>query len=60
MKTWKKKYRIKDDAKVFIVIGGYEYLKESLKKRGWIQNNISNSPCFDLKWTMSYKDIDHE
>ena len=34
-------------------------MKKSLKKRGWIENKDVNSPCFDLKWTLKSKDIDH-
>ena len=54
MKEWKKKYRINDNTKVFIVKGGggYDYLRASLSKRGWVENNDPNSPCFDLKWTV--------
>lgn len=60
MKTWKKKHQVADETKVFIVSGGYGFLKKSLKKRGWVENKDPNSPCFDLKWVLRSKDIDHE
>ena len=60
MKTWKKKHQLAEDTKVFIVSGGYGYLKKTLKKRGWVENKDVNSPCFDLKWALKSKDIDHE
>lgn len=60
MKTWKKKKGLDENTKVFIVSGGYGFLKKSLKKRGWIENKDVNSPCFDLKWTLKSKDIDHD
>lgn len=59
MKTWKKKHQVEEETKVFIVTGGYGFLKKSLKKRGWIENKDPNSPCFDLKWTLRSKDLDH-
>ena len=59
MKTWKKKHQLADDTKVFIVSGGYGFLKKSLKKRGWVENKDANSCCFDLKWVLKSKDIDH-
>ena len=59
MPTWKKKNHVDEDKKVFIVSGGYGFLKKSLKKRGWVENKDVDSPCFDLKWTLRSKDINH-
>jgi len=59
MKTWKKKHNVPDETKVFIVSGGYGFLKKSLRKRGWVENKDPESPCFDLKWTLKSKDIKH-
>lgn len=59
MPTWKKKHKVPDDAKVFIINGGYGFLKKTLKKRGWFENKDMDSPCFDLKWTLRAKDINH-
>jgi len=59
MKTWKKKHRVDESTKVFIVSGGYGFLKKSLKKRGWIENKDHDSPCFAFKWTLKSKDINH-
>lgn len=59
MKQWKKKKGLEEDTKVFIVSGGYGYLKKSLRKRGWVENKDHSSPCFDLQWTLKSKDINH-
>ena len=56
---WKKKYKLEDDTKVFICTGGYPDIKKALKRRGWVENKDSSSPCFDLKWVLKSKDIDH-
>lgn len=58
MPTWKKKNRVDEDTKVFIVRGGYGDVKRALKKRGWVENKDKDSICFDLKWTLKTKDID--
>ena len=58
MPTWKKKNRVDEDTKVFIVRGGYGDDKRALKKRGWVENKDKDSICFDLKWTLKTKDID--
>lgn len=34
--TWKKKYKVDDDVKVFICTGGYPDIKKALKRRGWV------------------------
>ncbi|KAL4510195.1 hypothetical protein ABPG72_010388 [Tetrahymena utriculariae] len=60
MAEWKKKQRIPSDSKIFIIMGGYKDFKKALLKRGWIQNPQTNSPCFDLKWTLLGKDIDYD
>jgi len=57
--TWKKKYKVEDDVKVFICTGGYPDIKRALKKRGWVHNKDAESPCFDLKWVLKSKDINH-
>jgi hypothetical protein len=59
MKTYRKKHLISDSTRVFIVTGGYGYLKKTLRKRGWFENKNPTSPCFDFKWTLKSKDIDH-
>ena len=59
MKEWKKRNRIEDDTKVFIIRGGYGDVKRALKARGWYENKDKESPCFDLKWTLATKDVVH-
>lgn len=59
MATWKKKYKVDDNVKVFILAGGYPDIRKALKRRGWVENKDPSSPCFDLKWTLKSRDIDH-
>jgi len=56
---WKKKYKLDEKTRVFICNGGYPDIKKALKKRGWIENKDHSSPCFDFKWVLKSKDIDH-
>jgi hypothetical protein len=48
-----------ETTKVFICTGGYPDIKRALKKRGWVENKDATSPCFDFKWVLKSKDIDH-
>jgi tubulin monoglycylase TTLL3/8 len=57
--VWRKKMRLDPSTKVFIILGGYHDLKKALLRRGWVQNPDNNSSCYDLKWTLKAKDIDH-
>ena len=57
---WKKKQRLPDDTKVFIVMGGYPDIKKALKARGWVQNPDIYSPCYDLKYCLQGKDIEFD
>ena len=59
MKVWRKKNQVEDDQRVFIVSGGYGWLKKTLRKRGWKENKDHDSPCWDFKWTLRSKDINH-
>ena len=49
---------MEEETRIFIVSGGYGFLKKSLRKRGWVESKDPNSICFDLKWTRKSKDID--
>lgn len=44
-------------AKIFIVIGGYQDLKNALLARGWIENPTKDSNQFHLKWTLKKADL---
>lgn len=54
---WKKKHKVEDKTKVFVVSGGYGSIRKALLERGWFENKESKSPCFDLKWVLKSKDI---
>eukprot|EP01022_Parablepharisma_sp_SALTPOND_P001103 TRINITY_DN1055_c0_g1_i2.p2 TRINITY_DN1055_c0_g1~~TRINITY_DN1055_c0_g1_i2.p2 ORF type:complete len:1006 (+),score=166.16 TRINITY_DN1055_c0_g1_i2:6008-9025(+) len=56
---WKKKQKLDESTKVFIIMGGYPDIKRALKKRGWVENKQKRSVCFDLKWTLKAKHIDY-
>lgn len=57
--VWKKKHRVDEKTKVFIVKGGYGDIKRALKQRGWVENKDKDSCCFDLKYTLKTSDIDY-
>ena len=56
---WKKKHQVDPKTKVFICTGGYGTIRKALTDRGWIENKDPKSPCFDLKWTLRARDLDH-
>jgi tubulin monoglycylase TTLL3/8 len=58
LKLWRKKQRLDEAIRVFIVMGGYPDFKRALLSRGWVENPDHRSPCFDLKFTLMGKDID--
>ena len=60
LNEWKKKNRLVDGERVFIVTGGYPELKKALRERGWVQNPDSSSPCFDLKYTLQGREVDYD
>jgi tubulin monoglycylase TTLL3/8 len=60
MKEWRKRNKLDDKTKVFIVKGGYGDIKRALKARGWVENKDKSSPCFDLKYTLKTSDIDFD
>ena len=57
---WKKKNRLENGEKVFIITGGYNELKKALRDRGWVQNPDCHSPCFDLKFALQGREIDYD
>ena len=50
---------INPNERIYIVVGGYDDLKEALKSRGWIENPNPMSLRFDFKWTLKIKDIEY-
>lgn len=54
-----KKFANNSNEKIFIIIGGYDDMKEALKSRGWIENTNPQSLRFDFKWTLKVKDIEY-
>ena len=60
MQTWKKRNKVSEKTKVFIIMGGYGDIRRSLKERGWVENKEKDNPCFDLKLTLKAKDIDYK
>ncbi len=59
LQTWKRKLKLEESARVFIIMGGYPDIRRALKRRGWVENKQKHSVCFDLKWTLKAKDIDY-
>ena len=60
MVAWKKKHWLDPSTKVFIVHGGYGSIKNALLEWGWFRNKDSKSPCYDLKWVLRAKDVNHK
>jgi tubulin monoglycylase TTLL3/8 len=63
MALFRKKYKLTDKDKIYIIIGGYHDIRKALISRSklhtdWFENPDSESPCFDLKWTLKAKSID--
>lgn len=56
---WKKRHHVDKKTKVFVCTGGYAMIRKALEERGWVENKDPNSPCFDLKWTLRARDLDH-
>jgi len=54
MADWKKKNRVVDGRKVFVVKNNGD-IKRALNSRGWIENTDEGSPCFDFKWSIKPK-----
>ncbi len=54
---WKKDKNI-ENKKVFICSRIYPDIKNSLERRGWIENPDQESLFFDLKWCLRKLDID--
>eukprot|EP01038_Epipyxis_sp_PR26KG_P012342 gene12342-16553_t len=57
---WKRKNAVPSDAKVFAMTGWYPCVKQALLDRGWYFNSDSNSPYFNMKWTLRSLDVSQE
>lgn len=56
----KERYNVPQEAGVFIVKGGFSSLKNYLQSKGWYENEDKFSNYFDLKFTLSSKDINND
>ena len=59
IQLWKKKNKIDNKTKIFIVDKSYHTIREALEERGWFENPDSTSNCFDFKFVIKGKDIDY-
>ena len=57
--VWRKKNKVDEKTKVFIIKGGYGDIRRALKMRGWVENKDKDSVCFNLKYTLKTSDIDY-
>merc|ERR1719353_2512948 len=57
LEEWKRLQKLENHQRVFTVIGGYPDLRRTLLARGWVANDVPESPYFDLKWTLKAEDI---
>jgi tubulin monoglycylase TTLL3/8 len=61
MALYKKRNKLTENDKVFIIYGCYPDIRKALLAKGnWHENLDVTSPCFDLKWTVRRKDIDFD
>lgn len=61
MAQYKKRHKLSENDKVFIICGCYPDIRKGLIARGnWHENLDVTSPCFDLKWTIRRKEIDFD
>eukprot|EP00892_Ulva_mutabilis_P008450 jgi/Ulvmu1/5978/UM026_0102.1 len=54
---WKSGAGIAANTKVFIVRGGYPFIRQALLERGWHENKDVDSDFFDYKWTLKTKHV---
>ena len=48
------------EAKVFIMRGGYTFIRAALLRRGWVENEDGESDFFDYKWVLKTRQIYRE
>eukprot|EP00002_Diphylleia_rotans_P020500 TRINITY_DN3974_c1_g1_i6.p1 TRINITY_DN3974_c1_g1~~TRINITY_DN3974_c1_g1_i6.p1 ORF type:complete len:725 (-),score=132.85 TRINITY_DN3974_c1_g1_i6:1220-3394(-) len=58
MKEWKRKKRIEEKTKVFMVNGPYPDARQLFLERGWVENTDPESPFYDFRWCLKGQDID--
>ena len=59
MEQFRKRNRLSDKQKIFIISANYTVVKDALKERDWFRNKDKQSPFFHLKWVVKAKDIDY-
>lgn len=61
---WKAGRGVPSEAKVFIMRGGYTFIRAALLRRGWAENDDGESDFFDYKWVLktrhTYRERLHE
>lgn len=57
---WKRKNAVPADGLVFAMTGWYPCVKQELLDRGWYFNADTQSPYFDLKWTLRSMECDQD
>lgn len=55
LEEWNTVHGYSKNTNVFIILGEYPDLKQSLKERGWVENPDPDSPFFNLLWARSAK-----
>ncbi len=52
--------KIANDTLVFIFTTGDEYMRRAFLRRGWVENPITDSDVFDLRWDLNENAVDFE
>ena len=60
MNEYSRRQGLAENSKIFIITGQHDFMRRSLKKRGWVENKNSNSQAFHLKWCISDCEYDYK
>ena len=52
-----RRKRIKGDTLVFIYTTSDDYMKRAFLRRGWIENPVTDSRRFDLRWDLNENSV---
>lgn len=54
-----KRQNLPNDTKLFILNSQDDFVRKVLIEMGWVENKVSSSQCFHLKWTVSDTEGDY-
>ncbi len=60
MQEYTRRQGLSESCKVFILTGQHDFMRRSLKKRGWVENKNYNSCAYHFKWCYNDSDYDYQ